>query len=129
MALATGESGVCGVLGNRREPGAQQGREAPPLPGAPRAPRPERTDCYFPPRRSPAAEGAPDAAGTKPGPRPLPTCLFLRRSAPQPGGRDKSAAASRVRADRARATLKEPRGGSREARAAGVGKSLQPPKP
>lgn len=77
----------------------------------------------------PRLTGAPDAAGTKPGPRPLPTCLFLRRSAPQPGGRDKSAAASRVRADRVRATLKEPRGGSREAGAAGVGKSLLPPKP
>lgn len=129
MALATGGSGVLGVLGVR------EGARCPAGPGGAAASRGSRSpmagedQLLFPSPEVPAADGRPDAAGTKPGPRPLPTCLFLRRSAPHPGGRDKSAAASRVRADRARATLKEPRGGSREAGAAGFGKSLQPPQP
>lgn len=86
MALATGESGVCGVLGNRREPGAQQGREAPPLPGAPRAPRPERTDCYFPPRRSPAADGRPRRCGHQAG-AAAPAHVLILKEVRAPAGR------------------------------------------
>lgn len=73
----------------------------------------------------PEADSRPTQPAPRRGRRPLPTCLFLRRSASQPDGQDKSASRSRVWAGSARATLNQHLGGSREARAAGVRKSLQ----